>query len=224
MRVLLVEDEVRLADTLSFVLRKERFIVDQVGGVAEARDAAAMAEFDLVLLDRTLPDGEGLALVPDLRLRNPGIHIIVFSARGAVEDRVAGLDEGADDYLVKPFSIDEMLARIRAVRRRPAELQGEEIRAGFIVFDLSNEEVKVKGARIDLPRRELRVLATLIKRRGRTVLRESLEQAVFAFDDEIQSNTLDSHISRLRRRLRGSDAGIEIHAIRGVGYLLREKA
>ena len=224
MRVLLVEDEVRLADTLSFVLRKERFIVDQVGGVAEARDAAAMAVFDLVLLDRTLPDGEGLALVPDLRLRNPGIHIIVLSARGAVEDRVAGLDEGADDYLVKPFSIDEMLARIRAVRRRPAELQGEEIRAGSVVFDLSNEEVKVKGARIDLPRRELRVLATLIKRRGRTVLRESLEQAVFAFDDEIQSNTLDSHISRLRRRLRGSDAGIEIHAIRGVGYLLRETA
>lgn len=224
MRVLLVEDEVRLADTLSFVLRKERFIVDQVGGVAEAREAAAMAEFDLVLLDRTLPDGEGLALVPILRARNPGIHIIVLSARGAVEDRVAGLDEGADDYLVKPFSIDEMLARIRAVRRRPAELQDEEIRAGSVVFDLSNEEVKVNGARIDLPRRELRVLATLMKRRGRTVLRESLEQAVFAFDDEIQSNTLDSHISRLRRRLRGSDAGIEIHAIRGVGYLLRETA
>lgn len=224
MRVLLVEDEVRLADTLSFVLRKERFIVDQVGGVAEAREAAAMAVFDLVLLDRTLPDGEGLALVPVLRSRNPGIHIIVLSARGAVEDRVAGLDEGADDYLVKPFSIDEMLARIRAVRRRPAELQGEEIRAGSVVFDLSNEEVKVNGARIDLPRRELRVLATLMKRRGRTVLRESLEQAVFAFDDEIQSNTLDSHISRLRRRLRGSDAGIEIHAIRGVGYLLRETA
>lgn len=224
MRVLLVEDEVRLADTLSFVLRKERFIVDQVGGVAEAREAAAMAEFDLVLLDRTLPDGEGLALVPILRARNPGIHIVVLSARGAVEDRVAGLDEGADDYLVKPFSIDEMLARIRAVRRRPAELQDEEIRAGSVVFDLSNEEVKVNGARIDLPRRELRVLATLMKRRGRTVLRESLEQAVFAFDDEIQSNTLDSHISRLRRRLRGSDAGIEIHAIRGVGYLLRETA
>lgn len=224
MRVLLVEDELRLADTLASVMRRERFIVDQIGSLEAAKEAAAISEFDLVLLDRTLPDGEGITLVPLLRARHPGIHIIILSARGAVEDRVVGLDEGADDYLVKPFSIDEMLARIRAVRRRPAQLQGQQIRAGTIIFDLSNEEVEVNGARIDLPRRELRVLATLMKRRGRTVLRESLEQAVFAFDDEIQSNTLDSHISRLRRRLRSSGAGVEIHAIRGVGYLLREAA
>lgn len=224
MRVLLVEDEVRLADTLSSVLRKERFIVDHAGCLEAAQEAAAIADFDLVLLDRTLPDGEGLSLVPTLRTQSPGVHIIVLSARGAVEDRVAGLDEGADDYLVKPFSIDEMLARIRAVRRRPTQLQGQQIRAGSVTFDLTNEEVEVHGKRVDLPRRELRVLAALMKRRGRTVLRESLEQAVFAFDDEIQSNTLDSHISRLRRRLRSSDAGIEIHAIRGVGYLLREAA
>jgi DNA-binding response OmpR family regulator len=124
MRVLLVEDEVRLADTLSSVLRKERFIVDHAGCLEAAQEAAAIADFDLVLLDRTLPDGEGLSLVPTLRTQSPGVHIIVLSARGAVEDRVAGLDEGADDYLVKPFSIDEMLARIRAVRRRPTQLQG----------------------------------------------------------------------------------------------------
>lgn len=224
MRVLLVEDEVRLADTLASVMRRERFIVDQADNLETATEAVAIGEFDLVLLDRTLPDGEGLSLVPDLRARNPGVHIIILSARSAVQDRVLGLDEGADDYLVKPFSIDELLARIRAVRRRPAQLQGEQIRAGTIIYDLSNEEVEVNGARIDLPRRELRVLAALMKRRGRTVLRESLEQAVFAFDDEIQSNTLDSHISRLRRRLKNSGAGIEIHAIRGVGYLLREAA
>jgi DNA-binding response OmpR family regulator len=224
MRVLLVEDEVRLADALASVMRRERFIVDQADNLGAATEAVAIGEFDLVLLDRTLPDGEGLSLVPHVRARNPGVHIIILSARSAVEDRVVGLDEGADDYLVKPFSVDELLARIRAVRRRPAQLQGEQIRAGTVVYDLSNEEVEVNGARIDLPRRELRVLATLMKRRGRTVLRESLEQAVFAFDDEIQSNTLDSHISRLRRRLKDSGAGIEIHAIRGVGYLLREAA
>jgi DNA-binding response OmpR family regulator len=205
-------------------MRRERFIVDQADNLETATEAVAIGEFDLVLLDRTLPDGEGLSLVPDLRARNPGVHIIILSARSGVQDRVLGLDEGADDYLVKPFSIDELLARIRAVRRRPAQLQGEQIRAGTIIYDLSNEEVEVNGARIDLPRRELRVLAALMKRRGRTVLRESLEQAVFSFDDEIQSNTLDSHISRLRRRLKNSGAGIEIHAIRGVGYLLREAA
>ena len=147
MRVLLVEDEVRLADTLSFVLRKERFIVDQVGGVAEARDAAAMAEFDLVLLDRTLPDGEGLALVPDLRLRNPGIHIIVLSARGAVEDRVAGLDEGADDYLVKPFSFAELLARVRTILRRGRNgTESTTLRVADLELDLLRRRVTRAGA------------------------------------------------------------------------------
>lgn len=96
-----------------------------------------LASFDLVLLDRTLPDGDGLSLVPAMRASSPGLPIIVLSARGEVSDRVAGLDEGADDYLIKPFSLDEMLARIRAIRRRPADLAGEEIQAGSLVFDPS---------------------------------------------------------------------------------------
>ncbi|WP_218838539.1 response regulator transcription factor [Halopseudomonas pelagia] len=223
-RILLVEDELQLAETLRAALERERFIVDHADRLASAREAALLTSFDLVLLDRTLPDGEGLALVPVLRANNPGLPIIVLSARGEVSDRILGLDEGADDYLIKPFALDEMLARIRAIRRRPADLAGEEIRAGSLVFDLSNEEVAVAGVRMELPRRELRVLAALLKRRGRTVLRESLEQAVFGFDDEVQSNTLDSHISRLRRKLQETGAGIEIHAIRGVGYLLRESS
>ncbi len=222
MKILLIEDELELAGSLRTVLEKERFVVDHAERLASAGEAAMIGLFDLVLLDRTLPDGDGLSLIAQLRSRNPGVHIIVLSARSEVADRVAGLDKGADDYLIKPFSLDEMLARIRAVRRRPTEMKGEEVRAGSIVFDLSNEEVEVAGKRLDIPRRELRVLAALIKRRGRTVLRESLEQAVFGFDDEVQSNTLDSHISRLRRRLRQSDARVEIHAVRGVGYLLRE--
>lgn len=222
MRILLVEDEPRLAESLRAVLERERFIVDHANGVAAAREASTLTTFDLVLLDRSLPDGEGLSLLPALRTDSPGIHVIVLSARNGVNDRVAGLDGGADDYLTKPFSIDEMLARIRAVRRRPVALAGAKISAGSLVFNLAHEEVEVDGARIDLPRRELRVLAALIKRRGRTVQREALENAVFGFDDEIQSNTLDSHVSRLRRRLNAAGARLEIHAIRGVGYLLRE--
>lgn len=222
MRILLIEDELQLADTLRLALERERFIVDHADRLATARVAVMLAPFDLVLLDRTLPDGDGLSLVPTLRAGNPGLPVIVLSARGEISDRIFGLDEGADDYLIKPFSLDEMLARIRAIMRRPADLAGEDIRAGALVFDLSNEEVAVGGVRMELPRRELRVLAALMKRRGRTVLRESLEQAVFGFDDEVQSNTLDSHISRLRRKLSEAGAGIEIHAIRGVGYLLRE--
>ena len=222
MRILLIEDELRLADALRAALQRERFVVDHVSGLDAARDAIAIAHFDLVLLDRTLPDGEGLSVLPALRASNPGIHVIVLSARNGIDDRVTGLDRGADDYLTKPFSMDELLARIRAIRRRPIELVGATISAGSLVFDLAHEDVGVNGLRIDLPRRELRVLATLIRRRGRTVQREALENAVFGFDDEIQSNTLDSHVSRLRRRLNAAGAGVEIHAIRGVGYLLRE--
>jgi DNA-binding response OmpR family regulator len=221
-RVLIVEDEIEFANTLRVALERDGFIVDQVDRISIAREAAMSGSFDLMLLDRTLPDGDGLSLLPILRETHPGLAVIVLSARSKVTDRISGLDQGADDYLVKPFNIDEMFARIRAVRRRPAELGVEEIRVGALVFDLTNDEASVDGTRLALTRRELRVLAVLMKRRGRTVLRESLEQAVFGFDDEVQSNTLDSHISRLRRKLADAGAKVEVHAIKGVGYLLKD--
>jgi len=222
LRVLIVEDETEFANALRVALERERFVVDQADCISMAQEAAMSGSYDLVLLDRTLPDGDGLSLLPVLRETHPGLPVIVLSARGEVTDRIAGLDNGADDYLIKPFDVDEMFARIRAVRRRPADLASEEIHVGALVFDVTNDEASVGGVRLDLTRRELRVLASLVRRRGRTVLREALEQAVFGFDDEVQSNTLDSHISRLRRKLAEANAGIEIHAIKGVGYLLKD--
>lgn len=222
MRVLVVEDEEEFAATLRMALQRERFIVDQADRLSVAQQAAMAGSHDLVLLDRTLPDGDGLSLLPILREIQPGLPVIVLSARGDVADRVAGLDGGADDYLAKPFDIDELFARIRAIRRRPMELGSEEVHVGALVFDVTNDEASVGGTRIDLTRRELRVLSALVHRRGRTTLREALEQAVFGFDDEVQSNTLDSHISRLRRKLAEADAKVEIHAIKGVGYLLKD--
>lgn len=139
-------------------------------------------------------------------------------------DRVGGLDEGADDYLVKPFALEELFARIRAIRRRPTEFGVDLIEVGALVLDVNNDEATVAGVRMSLPRREQRVLAALVKRRGRTVLREALEQAVYGFDDAIQSNTLDSHIWRLRRKLIAAEAGVDIHAIKGVGYLLKAQS
>ena len=221
MRLLLVEDELRLAGALTTALERERFVVDHMDCLATAREAAASAAYDLALLDRTLPDGDGLDLIPELRARSPGVPILILSALGDVPDRIAGLDEGADDYLIKPVSIDEMLARIRAVRRRTPDLATEEIDAGNLVYDVLNDDVAVDGVRLELPRRERLVLGALIRRRGRTVLRESLEQAVFGFEDAVQSNTLDSHISRLRKRLAVAGAAVEIHPVRGVGYLLQ---
>jgi len=221
MKILLVEDEAEFAVAMRSALEQERFVVDWADSLAMAREAGRDGMHELVLLDRTLPDGDGLALIPDLRASNAGVPVIVLSARSELGDRVAGLDEGADDYLAKPFALEELLARIRAVRRRPNALAVEEIVVGCLVFDSSHGEASVDGRRLDLPRRELSVLAALLRRRGRTVLRETLEQAVYGFDDEIQSNTLDSHVSRLRRKLSEARSGIEIHAIRGVGYLLR---
>lgn len=222
MRILIVEDEAEFANALRVALERERFVVDQADRISMAQEAAMSGSYDLVLLDRTLPDGDGLSLLPVLRETHPGLPVIVLSARGEVTDRIAGLDNGADDYLIKPFDVDEMFARIRAVRRRPADLVSEEIHVGALVFDVTNDEARVSGARLELTRRELRALAALVKRRGRTVVREALEQAVFGFDDEVQSNTLDSHISRLRRKLAEANAAIEIHAVKGVGYLLKD--
>lgn len=223
MKILLIEDEVSLAHTLRSVLERERFVVDHVTEIKLAREVLRLGFYELILLDRTLPDGDGLVLVSEIRSSHPGLPVIVLSARGDIAERIEGLDKGADDYLVKPFALDEMLARIRAVRRRPNIQDDAEIRAGRLVFDLSSDEAIVDGQILQLTRRELRVLSALMKRRGRVLLRESLEQAVYRFDDYVQSNTLDSHISRLRRKLADANAGIEIHSIRGVGYFLRSE-
>jgi DNA-binding response OmpR family regulator len=223
MRILLVEDEIEFANTVRGALEREKYIVDHADRLVLAREACRSNAYDLVLLDRTLPDGDGLSLVPAMRAAIPGLPVILLTARGELADRVAGLDEGADDYLVKPFALEELFARIRAVRRRPVELGVEEIRVGALTYDVANDEASVAGVRLLLARRELRVLATLIKRRGRTVLRESLEQGVYGFDDAMQSNTLDSHISRLRGKLAAAGADVEIHAIKGVGYLLQAR-
>lgn len=221
MRILLVEDEIEMAVTIRAVLEREGYVVDHVATFADLQEAARLATSDVVLLDRTLPDGDGINAIVDLRRFNPGVPVIVVTARSGVDDRVTGLDTGADDYLAKPFAMEEMLARIRAVRRRPAALPQQQVQLAKLVYDMDNDEALVGGVRLDLPRRELRVLAALMRRRGRTVLRGTLEEAVFGFDDEVQSNTLDSHISRLRKRLSEAGAEVEIHAIRGVGYLLR---
>jgi len=224
MRILLVEDEAEMAGALASALKRYDMIVDHVPTLAEAEEAISADVHAAVLLDRQLPDGDGLALIPKLRARADGVPIIVLTARGELADRVAGLDSGADDYLAKPFAVEELLARLRAVLRRPAGVQPDIIRAGRLAFDFGHREASVDGAPLELPRRELLVLEALVRRMGRTVLRSALEEAVYSFDDEIQSNSLDAHVSRLRRKLADGNAGAEIHGIRGVGYLLRSTA
>ena len=224
MRVLLVEDEPEMAAALAAALKNYDMVVDHIATLGDAEEAVSTNAYGAILLDRQLPDGDGLALVSKLRASGVSVPVIVLTALGELVDRVAGLDIGADDYLGKPFAVEELLARLRAVLRRRADLPSETIRLGRLSFDVSNREASVDGKPLDLPRRELLVLETLLRRMGRTVARSSLEQAVYSIDDEIQSNALDTHVSRLRRKLSEAESAIEIHAIRGVGYLLKRSS
>jgi DNA-binding response OmpR family regulator len=222
MRVLLVEDEAEMAAALTSALKRYDMVVDHVPSLAEAEEAISAEVHGAVLLDRQLPDGDGLRLIPKLRARAEGVPIIVLTARGELADRIAGLDCGADDYLAKPFAVEELLARLRAVLRRPAGMQQDVVTAGRLAFDFGHREASIDGRALELPRRELLVLEALVRRLGRTVLRSALEDAVYNFDDAVQSNALDTHVSRLRRKLAEADAGVEVHGIRGVGYLLKQ--
>lgn len=219
MRILLVEDEMNMAAALTAALSRHDIVVDHARTLEIAEEACRSGVHDAVLLDRKLPDGDGLSLIPVLRREQAGLPIIVLSALGSPDHRVAGLDHGADDYLAKPFSTDELLARLRAVMRRPAQIGESMVNVGQLRFNLTERQADLAGEPLDLTRRELLALEILVRRAGRTVPRSALEEAVYGYDDEIASNSLDAHISRLRRKL--STAGVEIHAIRGLGYLLR---
>ena len=219
MRILLVEDEPELAQMLVAALTKDGMIVDHASTLAIAREAIHQSVHEAVVLDRGLPDGDGLELIAQIKENGAGTPVIVLSALDSLEQKIEGLDTGADDYLAKPFAFDELLARLRAVARRPAVALPRNVEIGGLVFDLEDRVASINGYPTDLPRRECLALEALVRRSGRVVSRTALEEAVYGFDDEIASNSLDAHISRLRKKL--EPAGVQIHAMRGIGYLLR---
>ena len=177
MRILLVEDEPAMAAALIAALSRYDMLVDHVASAVGAAQAVMGSMHDAIVLDRRLPDGEGLDLLS--RWRRDGLQtpVIVLTARAALDDRIAGLESGADDYLTKPFAVEELLARLRAVLRRPSVLRADVVKIGALQFDAAHREASVGGTALKLPRRELLVLETLLRRRGRTVLREALEEA-----------------------------------------------
>ncbi|MEI2297057.1 response regulator transcription factor [Ensifer sp. MJa1] len=221
MRILLLEDEPEMASALKAALARRQVIVDHVSTLADAEAAAELWPYDVVVLDRRLPDGEGLTLIPKLRTLGVEAPILMLTALGAINDRVIGLDAGADDYLSKPFAVEELMARLRALARRPVTLKSEQAKVGRLTYDFRHREAAVDDKPLDLLRRERLALEALMRRPGRTVLRATLEESVYAMEDEIESNALDSHLSRLRRKLDEVGAGVEIRAIRNLGYLLR---
>jgi DNA-binding response OmpR family regulator len=220
MKVLVVEDDTQLALWLRDTFLAAFGAADAVGSLEEGRAAVAVMPFDLVVLDRRLPDGDGLELLPILRQHRPCPATLMVTAIDDATDIARALDGGADDYIAKPFEPIELVARARAVLRRVSVDQGATATICNLSFDVANRMASVDGRAVAVPRRELAILEALIRRPGRVVLRGTLEAAVYGFDEEIQSNAIDSHVSRLRRRLRESNCVATIRPIRGLGYLL----
>jgi DNA-binding response OmpR family regulator len=221
-RLLIVEDEVRMRDILRAALGRAGFVVDVVALCADAREALSVTRYDAAILDLGLPDGDGMKLLAELRSRRNRTPILVLTARDAVEDRVAGLDTGADDYLIKPFAMPELIARTKALLRRPGSALGTILKAGNVAFDTIGRDVRIGDVPLALARRESDILEQLMRRLGRVVPKSVLEDTLYGLDDELESNAIPVHVHHLRRRLLDAGATAEIHTVRGVGYLLTE--
>nr|WP_315224701.1 response regulator [uncultured Albidiferax sp.] len=220
MRVLLVEDDVALAEAVASHLRGKGFAVDPVASLASARAALPVADWDAVLLDLHLPDGDGLSLIPLVRRKSADILIVVLTARDQVSDRIRGLDAGADDYLVKPFDPDELLARLRAAERRKSGGASSLVQLGSLEIDLAALSLTRHGLPVVLTAKEWALLRVLASRLDRIHSKESLQHALYDFNEDIGSNTLEVFIYNLRRKL-GADC---IQTIRGLGYRLTKAA
>lgn len=223
MRLLVVEDEQRIVEVLKDGLQSAGFIVDAMHTAASAKSAINNISYDAVVLDLGLPDGDGLEVLSSARKMGVQLPVLILTARDAVEDRVKGLDAGADDYLTKPFAMKELVSRVKALLRRPGGALGAVLEAGNLAFDTIGREVTVAGTPAVFSRRELSVLEILLRRFGRVVPKEVLEEKLYAFDHEPESNAVSVHMHHLRRKLKSLNANVEIHTVRGIGYLLSEK-
>ena len=224
MRLLLIEDNLRLADYLSTALRNGGFAVDHVSTTADAEGALATTRYDTLLLDLGLPDKDGLIWLGDQRRSQMTRPVLVLTARDSVEDLVAGLNQGADDYLRKPFDLDELIARVRALLRRPGEALGVKLTVGNVTLDTSDREVVIDGVPVEFGRREIDGLELLMRRAGRVVPKSAIEEAIYSFGEDLSSNAIEVLVHRIRRRMQEAGADMYIHTLRGVGYVLSDKA
>jgi two-component system OmpR family response regulator len=220
-RFLVIEDEPQIGAYLGRLLGQLGGIIDIVESVADARQALGNFKYDLAIVDRMLPDGDALDIVSALSglLERPAI--IMLTAKDATEDVIDGLNGGADDYLGKPFEPQELVARARAVLRRPRAQVSSVLSFGNVELKIGTNEATVACNKVLLRRREALILEALLVRRDRVIAREVLVEAIYGFDDEIESNTLEAQVSRLRKKLCKLGGNVEIRSMRGIGYVLR---
>jgi DNA-binding response OmpR family regulator len=222
MRLMLIEDNLRLAGFIGSSLRREGFALDAFSTLAEGEAASDTTRFDLIILDLGLPDGDGMDLIRRLRGDGNPVPVLVLTARDALEDRVEGLNAGADDYLLKPFEVSELVARINALLRRPGAALGTLLRVGNVSFDTVGREIRVGNEILALSRRELAVLEVLMRRAGRVVPKDVIGESVYGFNETVSNNSVEVAVHRLRKRLEEVKSTAIVHTLRGVGYLLAE--
>lgn len=223
MRFLIVEDHDELAGLIAERLDEAGFPNDRAAGADDARLLVEACDYGGILLDLGLPDGDGVDLLTWIRQRGLALPVLVLTARSSVADRVAGLDAGADDYLVKPFATDELLARVRALLRRTGPAAATGIACGRLIYDPASHLALVGDAPLPLSRREAQLLELLLRHQGRAVRKRQIETLFFGLGEEFSSNAVEVGVHRLRRRLEQVAAEVEIVTLRGVGYLLRAR-
>ena len=223
MKILVVEDEHKIANAIKKGLQQESFAVDVVYDADDGLAYAQADEYDLIILDRMLPGKvDGIGICKKLRTESNHTPILMLTAKGAVRDRVAGLDAGADDYLVKPFAFEELLARVRALLRRPQDSLGVKLEVGELTLDTTTYEVRRSGRMIDLSQREFALLEYLMRNKGRTLSKEMIIQHVWSYDADVLFNTVEVYIGYLRNKIDRPfrDRPQLLKTVRGFGYKL----
>ncbi|HZE87587.1 MAG TPA: response regulator transcription factor [Methylomirabilota bacterium] len=219
MRILVIEDEHKIANSIKKGLEQENYAVDVVFNGREGLDFAMSEEYDLIILDRLLPEIEGVAIVKTLREKNIHTPILMLTAKGQVEDRVEGLNAGADDYLVKPFAFIELLARIRVLTRRPKQTTGSLLRIGDLTLDTIAYEVKRSGKGIHLSSKEFALLEYLMRHPSKIITKEQIINHVWNYDADVLPNSVEVYIKHLRDKIDSNPKGEKlIHTVRGFGY------
>jgi two-component system, OmpR family, response regulator QseB len=219
MKVLLVEDHDAMREMISDHLVERGFTVDAVGRAEDAYAALAVTSYDALVLDLGLPDTDGMQLLREARARS-ALPTLIVTARDALDDRTRGLNAGADDYITKPFELVELEARLRAVLRRPGVREDIILTYGALTLDTVSREVSVGGIVLDLSRREAALLEELLRAAGRIVVKDTLEDRLYALDRSVTDNALEAIVSRVRKKLTAAHAGVRIDTKRGVGYRL----
>ena len=218
MQILLVEDDISLAEGLLKGLRREGFSVNHVSNGTDAIHAVDTYTPDIMTLDLGLPDMDGLVVLRQIRKQHPELPVLLLTARDTLDDKVSGLDSGADDYLVKPFEMQELLARLRVLERRISTTASSDIQIGGVCLDTASHRVLVNDVSIDLSRREYMLLKALMENAGRIQTRDGLESRLYGWGEEVASNAIEVHIHNLRKKL----VPDFIKTVRGVGYTVKK--